>query len=86
MTSFVPGDNTPWLEVTQVSQNGIWLLVDNEEFFLPYDAYPKFRESTVHRLFNVERDGSTHVYWPDLEIRVSLDSLRHEMQQALPTY
>lgn len=85
MSLFVPGDATPWLEVTNVSQQGIWLLVDNEEFFLPYENYPKFRDSTVDKIFNVQRNGAGRVYWPDLDLAVSLDSLRIEMQQPVPT-
>lgn len=77
MSSFVPGDATPWLEVTNISQQGIWLLVDNEEFFLPYEKYPWFRDAPVSKIFNVQRSTPQHFRWPDLDVDLELDAIRY---------
>jgi len=32
------------VEVTHISQNGIWLLLEDEELLLPYEQFPWFRQ------------------------------------------
>lgn len=83
MSPFIPGDTMPWLEVTNVSMQGIWLLVDNEEFFLPYEDYSWFSDAPVRAIFNVGRVSKEHFRWPDLDVDLELDSLRHAEKNPL---
>ena len=82
----MPGDSTPWLEVTNISQNGIWLLVDNEEFFMSYEEYPQFLRAQISEVFHVKRRGKEAIYWPDLSVRVLLSDLRQSMQKPQPEH
>ena len=39
------GKNTSEVEVTNVSRQGLWILVADEEYFLPYQEFPWFFET-----------------------------------------
>lgn len=42
MKSGLRGKHTPAVEVTNVSQHGFWLLIDDTEKFLPFELFPWF--------------------------------------------
>jgi Protein of unknown function (DUF2442) len=74
--SALPGARTLDVEVTNVSLHGFWLLLGNEELFVPFDAFPWFRSAPVAKLSNVTRPQQHHLYWPDLDIDLAVDSIR----------
>lgn len=76
MSSSPLGINTSPVEVTHISNNGIWLLAHNEELFLSYDDFPWFLDAPVKAIMHVEEPSEGHFYWPDLDIDISLDSIR----------
>lgn len=77
-TKFVmPGSNTSAPEVTNVSQHGLWLLLEREELFMPFDSFPWFREAPIGKVLHVEQPSAHHLYWPDLDIDLSVESIRH---------
>jgi len=47
MNSNLPGIAISHSEVTNVHTTGFWLLVDDREYFVPFEDYPVFREATV---------------------------------------
>lgn len=49
MESSEPGTDTSGAELTNVSQHGLWLLIDDQERYLPYDQFPWFRHATIAR-------------------------------------
>ncbi len=69
------GKSTSSLEVLNISKNGIWLLVNNREFFLTYDQFPWFKNATVSQIQNVKLSHGTHLRWVDLDVDLDLDSL-----------
>lgn len=77
MKSAKRGKNTSETEVTNVSRHGLWLLVDEQEHFLSFDAFPWFREATIGQLTNVERPQPHHLYWPALDVDLAVESLAH---------
>ena len=83
MKSERPGRGTSAVEVTQISERGLWLLLDQEELFLPFASFPWFREATIRQVQNVKRVRPDHLRWPDLDIDVSLDSIRHPEKYPL---
>jgi len=70
------GASTSAPEVTNVSSHGFWLLIGDEELFLPFSQFPWFRGSTLDRLFNVQLVSADHLYWPDLDVDLSVQSIR----------
>lgn len=70
------GTDTSDPEVTNVSQHGLWLLVDHEELFLPFAQFPWFRDAPIGKVLNVEQPSAQHLYWPDLDIDLAVESIR----------
>ena len=77
MKSSTPGTSTLEIEVTNISKHGIWVLVDDEELFLPFAYFPWFRKASLGAVLNVQRPSSKHLCWPDLDVDLTLDSIRH---------
>jgi len=59
-------------EITNVSQHGFWIFLQGREYFLPFEKFPWFRRATIGELSNVKLLHRTHLYWPDLDIDLSL--------------
>ncbi|MBI4728162.1 MAG: DUF2442 domain-containing protein [Acidobacteria bacterium] len=71
------GTDTSQVEVTNISRHGFWILVDDTELFLPFDKFPWFKDATVARILHVERPQPHHMYWPDLDVDLTVDSIEH---------
>jgi hypothetical protein len=69
------GTDTSPVEVTNVSKHGIWLLLNEEEVFLPFEKFPWFRDAPVGKIMNVEFSSEQHLYWPELDIDLEVDSV-----------
>jgi len=65
------------VEVTNVSGHGFWLLLGEEELFVPFSEFPWFKDASIAKLLHVERPQAHHLYWPDLDIDLAVDSIRH---------
>lgn len=77
MKSGRPGTPTSGAEVTNVSANGFWLLVDDRERFLAFEQFPWFADATIRQLTRLERPSPHHLYWPDLDVDIAVDSIDH---------
>ena len=76
MKSVLPGASTLDVEVTNVSTHGFWLMLGAEELFVPFSDFPWFKDAPIAKLTNVERPQSHHLYWPDLDVDLAVDSIR----------
>ena len=72
----MPGTDTSVPELTHVSRHGLWLLLDDEELFLSFEAFPWFRRATIEQLSVVERPTDDHLYWPQLDVDLAVQSIR----------
>jgi hypothetical protein len=79
----MPGAITSTAEVTNISQHGFWMLVDGQEFFLPFEEFPWFRQAPVDAILRLERPSPEHFYWPDLDVDLGLDSIEHPERYPL---
>lgn len=64
-------------EVTHVSTHGFWLLLNDEELLLPFEKFPWFRCATIGQISHVESPTPEHLYWPELDIDLSVQSIRN---------
>ncbi len=71
------GTTTSAPEVTHVSRYGLWLLLSDEELFLPFEHFPWFRQATIDQLSQVEWPSPDHLYWPQLDVDLSVESIRN---------
>jgi hypothetical protein len=68
MSSVAPGPSTSVAEVTNVSRHGFWLLLGD---------FPWFASAAIGELMNVEWPSPEHLYWPVLDVDLSVESIRH---------
>lgn len=77
MRSAARGKNISVAEVTNVSKHGLWLWLADREHFLSFVDFPWFREASIGALCNVELPSPHHLYWPDLDVDLAVESIEH---------
>lgn len=89
MKSVPRGKSTSAAEVTNVSPNGFWLLLDGTEMFVEFRLFPWFRDASIRQIVNVERPSAHHLHWPELDVDLAVESLtdpaRYPLVSRLPT-
>jgi len=73
----VLGTSISQSEITNISAIGFWLLVDNLEYFVPFDDYPVFKNATVAQICSVQRLDPRQLHWPELDADIELDALQY---------
>jgi hypothetical protein len=77
MKSLKHGKSISKAEITNISQHGFWMLIRGKEYFLPYDNFPWFKNATIGQISDFEAPGKTHLYWPQLDVDLSLAIIEH---------
>ena len=71
------GIPTSEIEVSQASNKGFWLLLHDEELFVPFAEFPWFKKVSMEKLMTVEKPSADHLYWPLLDVDLSIESIRN---------
>jgi Protein of unknown function (DUF2442) len=78
------GTNISQVEVSGISKHGFWLLLDEgQELFVSFVEFPWFRKAAIEQLFHVDRPQPHHLYWPELDIDLHVDSILRPEQFPL---
>ncbi len=77
MKSALRGRGTSNVEVPNVSKHGFWMLVRARELFLPFEDFPWFEDVPILQLLNVQVLHSDHLYWPELDVDLSIEFIEH---------
>ena len=64
-------------EVANISAQGFWLFLGDREIFLPFREFPWFADAPVSKILNVRRAQEDHLYWPDLDLDLAVESIEH---------
>ena len=83
MRSANPGINTLPVKVIHISPYGLSLSLNDEELFLSFSEFPWFLNATIGKIFHIELPFPNHLYWPELDIDLSVESIRHPEQFPL---
>ncbi len=83
MRSAPRGKSTSAVEVTNVSGNGFWLVLDGDELFVAFEHFPWFRDASIGQLLNVDRPAAHHLCWPDLDVDLAVESLTNPERYPL---
>ena len=86
MRSAKLGDATSRAELSNVSVHGMWLLIDDRELYLRFDEFPWFRDASIGALADIERPNERHLYWPQLDIDLTLDSIKDPSRYPLVSH
>ena len=65
------------IEVSLASNQGFWLLLDDEELFVPFSEFPWFKKATIEAVTTVVKPSLNHLYWPLLDVDLSIESIRN---------
>jgi hypothetical protein len=77
------GKSTSKCEVLAATPFGVWLLFNKTEYYLNYHEFPWFRKSSLEEILNVKALSSDHLYWPDLDIDLHIDSIKEPQKYPL---
>lgn len=69
------GATTSDVEVTNVSKHGFWLWLAGRELFVSFAEFPWFANAPIAKVTHVEWPSEDHLYWPSLDIDLSVRSL-----------
>jgi len=83
MKSVALGRNTFPAEVTNVSVHGFWVFVGDRELFVPFEHFPWFRDASIGAITKVELPSPHHLYWPDLDVDLAVESIEHPEKYPL---
>ena len=78
-----PGQLTSGVEVTNISRHGFWLYLGGRELFVSLTEFPWFAEAPVGKITQVEWPAKDHLYWPALDIDLSVRSIEHSEEFPL---
>ncbi|MES2299081.1 MAG: DUF2442 domain-containing protein [Pseudomonadota bacterium] len=74
--SSMPGIPTFHVELSDISELGFRLHLGEEELSLSFADFPWFKAATPQQLCEVQQPSADHLYWPSLDIDISISSIR----------
>lgn len=77
MSSSEVGKRISKVEVTNISPHGIWIFIEGREYFMPFEKFPWFKEGKVYEVMDVELLHGYHLYWPQLDIDLTIERLEN---------
>lgn len=79
----MPGTAISEPEITKISRHGFCLLLEDEERFLPFALFPRFREATIEQITTVEMPSAEHLGRPLLDVDLYPDAVRNPEKYPL---
>ena len=83
MKSVVHGPRTSPVEVTNVSSHGFWLFIGQRELFVAFRDFPWFKDASIRAITQVELPSPQHLYWPELDVDLAVESIEHPEKYPL---
>jgi len=70
-------------EITNISEHGFWVFLDDTEYFLSFEKFPWFKDAKISQISNVQLWHKSHLFWPDLDVDLSLKIIEHPEKYKL---
>ena len=83
MRSVQRGESISDVEISNVSRHGFWIFLGDREVFASFKDFPWFEDASIRELTTVELPSPQHLYWPELDIDLAVDSLDHPERYPL---
>jgi len=71
------------ISVENITPFGIWVFVNEKEYFLSYRDFPYFKDQTLNSIQNVQLLHGYHLHWPELDIDLEIDNLENPEKYPL---
>ena len=75
--------NSTSASVLMINAQGIMLSICGHDYFLSYNCIPWMQDAPIRSVLNVQMSGPEAIEWPDLDVDLELDSLRHPERYPL---
>jgi hypothetical protein len=69
--------------VTNITHIGFWILIENTEYFVPFDHYPCFKNATIHQITDFRIISPDQLYWESLDCDIELKALKDPQNYPL---
>ena len=69
--------------VLMINAQGILLSVQGQDYFLSYNRIPWMRDAAIKCVLNVQMSGRHAIEWPDLDVDLEIESLKHPERYPL---
>ena len=76
-------DSSTSASVLMINAQGIMLSVLGNDYFLSYNRIPWMKDAPIRSVLNVQMSGTEAIEWPDLDVDLEIDSLRHPERYPL---
>jgi len=81
------GTSTLAVEVSYISALGVWILIHEKEYYMPFVDFPWFRNADHEHIQNVKEVSPNHYHWEDLDVDLTLNMIINpEMYPLRDTY
>ena len=65
------------VEISAVTSEGVRIVIDGRERRMPFKGFPWFEHATIAQILNVEYLSADHLWWPDLDVDLHVESIDH---------
>lgn len=69
--------------VLMINSQGIMLSVLGNDYFISYNRLPWMKDAAVKDVLNVRMAGDDAIEWPNLDVDLEIDSLKHPERYPL---
>ena len=60
-----------------INSQGMMLSVQGNDYFVSYNRVPWLRDARISSALNVRMAGQNAIEWPDLDVDLEIESLKH---------
>ena len=71
------------VNVLMINSQGILLNVMGNDYFVSYNRLPWMKDGSIRSVLNVQMAGVNAIEWPDLDVDLEINSLKHPEQYPL---
>ena len=83
MRSARRGSGTSLVDIKNVSRDGFSIVIGRKARFVRFEDFPWFRDASMAQITNVTLPRAHHLYWPDLDVDLAVESLDHPERYPL---
>lgn len=69
--------------VLMINSQGMMLSVQGQDYFVSYNRVPWLRDARVSSVLNVRMSGNRAIEWPELDVDLEIESLKHPERYPL---
>lgn len=69
--------------VLMINDKGLMISVQGQDYFLSYNRIPWMRNASIADALNVQMSGRNAIEWPNLDVELEIESLKHPERYPL---